>query len=394
MPTTYGWQSKRYLFGSARGAAGNQAVAAAVQEGLPSRLLGTASYFIGTAAGKGTVTVTSTTLTFSQSQDGVVDVNTRVTVGDNTYKVTVKTSNTVYQIAGGVSATDQMFAYSNDRVRLIAKIGDATPGAPSTSEIVLLDDGAIGTPVNRLNEELQLSNFVGSLPGLTGYDNWYLSFRTEIITDFLDPTPESPDWPFVENQEVVLYLYRDLLTQSFTMRSEPIDTNLTRAGVRRTTVAPEYLPLSNVQTVFYFANTGSTRLRAATVVSDRAGRIRVPLPAGSYDIVFYGGGILESEWIQNYPVGAGTTLTPWRGNSTTGVAQAAEYNVVRAQFSTLYWPGYMVAEDFSPERAAYRDESAETNSYGNDYAIQLFGRVFAGQSWIDFVGMAIDPSPE
>lgn len=319
MPTTYGWQSKRYLFGANR----TGDVATSVQTGLPGRMLATAAYYPG--------------------------------IGD--------------------------------RVRIYAKLG-------GTSELLLLDHTGGSEPVvNRLDDELALSSFPNVLP-LPPVSNWYLSFRVEIQTDFRDPTPESPDWPFVANETVTLYLYRDLVSQSTAIRTDPADTTVTRGGQVVTVPDPQFMPLARVQTVFYFADDPVLRLRAATVMSDNAGRVQVPLPAGTYNVEFRGGNILPSEDLQGFVVGAGTNLSPWRGASVAGISQAAEFSQIKSQFSTLYWPGYMVAEDFSPERAQFRNEAAETNTYGNDYAMQLFGRVFAGKSYVEFVGIALDPPPE
>lgn len=316
MPT-YGWQSKRYLFG--QNLTGE--VDDAVQSGFPSRLLGMTSYFLG----------------------------------------------------------------GTDRIKLVARFG-------GSAELTLLDHTNGSPPsVYLLDQEVDLLPIANLMPADPA--TWYLSFRLELETDYRDPTPESPDWPFVANSDVSFYLYRDLLTQSVEIRQDPIDTNRDRGGNLLTTTVPEYLPIKQVQAVFYFAG-GGEKLRVATAISDSTGLIRTALPAGTYDVEFYGGGILQSEWLYGYTVGAGDTLTPWLGRSTAGISQAAEFSAIRTAFSTLYWPGYIVAEDFAPERAAYRDEAAETNAYGNNYAIQRFGRVFAGRSYVEFVGLAVDPPPK
>lgn len=382
MPT-YGWQSKRYLFGSNR--AGD--VATNVQDGLPARLLGVMSHYIGTGdtvkliarlggpsspAGLGTVTVAATTLTFTPpasppegfSFDNYLAVGYTVVVGANRYVLVSRTSATQWVIEGGQTASNQSWSY--------------------VPEVVLYWATSSAIKINRLGEEIDLTLFPNSRPSIIG--DWYLSFRLEITTDYLDPSPESPDWPFVNNTNVTLYLYRNLRTQRFEMHTDPVNPN-------SDTGTPEYLPLNQVQTVFFFGNT-PLRFRAATVVSDNNGKIELALPTGDYNIEFHGGGIVQSDWVEGFTVGAGDYLTPWKGTSTSGVSQAAEFNSIKNEFSTLYWPGYVVAEDFSPERAQYRDENAEVNTYGNNYAWQLFGRVFAGKSFVDFVGIAVDPPPE
>lgn len=271
-----------------------------------------------------------------------------------------------------------------DDLKIIADFG-------GTSELVLLDTAA--TPkVDLLNEEIDLTDTPALLPTVDP-SSWHVSFRVEITTDARDPSPVSPEWPFVNNSEVTLYLYRNLFTQAIEVRTDPVDTNATRGNIPRTAAEPQYMPLTHVQTVFYFANS-PVKLRAATVVSDKVGCVKTALPAGQYDIEFYGAGILSSEYLLGYTVGAGDTLTPWKASSTTGIAQAAEFNSIKNEFSSLYWPGYVITEDFSPERAHLRDEAWKVNAYGNDLALQLFGRVFAGSTYVDFVGIAIDPPPE
>lgn len=388
MPT-YGWQSKRYPFGLARNAVGSEQVALDVQAGLPSRMLGVMSKFIGTGdslklvarlgggsseVGPGTVTVTSTTLTFTApasppvgfSFDNYLAVGYTIVVGANRYILLSRTSATVWTIEGGQAASNQSWTY--------------------VPEVVLYYGTSTTDKINRLSEELNLTSFPSLRPAPLDEEDWYLSFRVEIDTEFKDPSPESPDWPFVNNTNLTLYLYRNLRTQKFELRSEPVLPT-------SDTGTPEYMPLKQVQTVFYFAGT-PLRFRAATVVSDRDGKIELGLPTGDYNIELYGAGLQQSDWIEGYTVGAGEYLSPWNGQSTTGITQAAEFNAIKAEFSTLYWPGYVVAEDFSPERAEYRDEDAEVNTYGGGYAWQLFGRVFAGRSYVDFVGIAVDPSPE
>lgn len=64
-------------------------------------------------AGAGTVTVASTSLTFSGSQDGVLNVGDTVTVGANPYTISARTSGTVWVISGGQTATTQPWTYVN-----------------------------------------------------------------------------------------------------------------------------------------------------------------------------------------------------------------------------------------------------------------------------------------
>lgn len=284
-------------------------------------------------------------------------------------------------------AKGSYFVGTGDRVRIIARFGGA-------EDIVLVDHtgGAEAPAVDRLNQELALTS--ANLP--TGGSPWYVSFRVEIHTARLAPSPESVDWPFVNSEPVSLYLYKNLLTQSNEIRLEPIESGVTRANVPIEGSGTVYRTLKRVQTVFYFKGM-NPRLRAATAVSDETGRVSVTLPPGQYEVECYGEGFLEAEWLtggQALSVGAGEYLTAWKGSNTTGVQASAEFNYLKTQFSTLYWPGYMIAEDFAPDRAAFRDEAAENNAANYDApAYQWFGRVFAGNSFVDFVGLAIDPPP-
>jgi hypothetical protein len=392
MSITYGWQSKRYEFGA--GYVGE--VADHIQPGIPSRLLGIANYrrfdveplevddpqpdhvriavqFGGALdeAGPGTVNVTPGKLTFSQAPDSLA-AGYLVTVGSGnsrkvyTLKQPVVGSTTEWEIVGGQAASSQPWTY--------------------TAEVALVDTAA---GIDRREEEISLLSF----PALLTEDEWYVRYRIEITTDTVNLSPNSPDWPFINSETVDLYFYRDLLTQSVLVRPEPLDTRLDRRGRPRTSSTPEFMPLAGVQVVFYFANT-PLRFRAYTAVTDNAGRITAKVPPAQYNIEFYGAGARQSEWLTNYTVGAGEHISPWKGSSSSRVSQAAEFGFLKAQFSTLYWPGYVVMEDFAPERQLLRDESDVNLSYVNNYAWHLFGRVFAGKSFVDYLGIAIDPPPE
>lgn len=92
-----------------------------------------------TFVGSGTVTVATTSLTFSASQDGVIDVGDTVTVGANSYTISARVSGTVWTISGGSAATDQAWSYTSLTKRgLVVKvpgatIQNATDGIASTS---------------------------------------------------------------------------------------------------------------------------------------------------------------------------------------------------------------------------------------------------------------------
>jgi hypothetical protein len=270
---------------------------------------------------------------------------------------------------------------TGEHIRIFVKLG-------GSGELKVLDTST--TPkVDLLDQEIDLLTSGSNL--LPASDlNWALSFRVEFDAAQRDPNPESPNSPFAPHSNVTLYLYRDLLTQNIVVRSDPMETDTTRSNIPVTSAQQRYVPLKHVQTVFYFSNQPS-KVRAATVVSNSVGRITASLPAGKYDIEMYGGGIIESDWPRGYPVGAANNLTPWQGSSTTSVTQAAEFNVLRSQFATLFWPGYVVMEDFTDERAQFRSESLAAPE---THALQLYGRALAGSSFVEFIGIAVDPSPE
>jgi len=396
MATTYGWQSKRYTFGAARDAVGAEDVAATVQAGIPSRLTVAASYYAGIGdtvrlvarlggqrTGIGTVSAAANgALTFSTAPTPALTYGQIVLIGGSAYPI-VSGSGTNYVSSRQVAAASTTSWSVVTELELLKHTGT---GVPATDEPAL----------TRLDEEIDLLQVASDL--IPGYEaDWYISFRVEITSDYLDPTPESVDWPFVRNEAVELYLYRNIITQQVEVRSDPVsDTELVASWRSPAQGDRKYLPLQGVQALFFFKDSNPP-LRAATVLSDTKGRVATSLPPATYNVRFMGSGINEEYFLVDdraLTVGTGSNLTPWRNASTPKVAQSAEFNCIKSQFGTLYWPGYVVAEDFTPERAPFRDESAETNAYGDNYAIQLFGRVFAGKSYVDYIGVAIDPPPE
>lgn len=396
MANTYGWQSKRYTFGAAREAVGAEEVAATVQAGVPSRLTVAASYYAGVGdtvrlvarlggqkTGTGTVAAAANgTLTFSVAPSPALAYGQVVLIGGNAYPI-LSGSGTSYVSSRKVAAASTGTWSVVTELELLKHTGT---GVPATDEPTL----------TRLDEEIDLLQVVADLLPSNEAD-WYISFRVEITTEYLDPTPESVDWPFVRNEAVKLYLYRNVVTQQVEVRTDPIsDTELITSWRSPAQGDRRYLPLQGVQALFFFKDSNPP-LRAATILSDAKGQVAAMLPPATYNVRFFGGGIGAEHFLiddQALTVGTGSSLTPWLNASTPRVAQSAEFNHLKTQFSTLYWPGYVIAEDFTPERAVLRDEAAETNAYGDNYAIQLFGRVFAGKSYVDYIGVAIDPPPE
>lgn len=396
MATTYGWQSKRYPFGAARDAEGAEEVAATVQAGIPSRLTVAGSYYAGIGdtvrlvarfggqkTGTGTVSAAANgTLTFSQAPNPALTYGQVVLIGEGAYPI-LSGSGTSYVSSRKVAAASTGTWSVVTELELLKHTGT---GVEATDEPTL----------TRLDDEIDLLQVAEDLIPADETD-WYVSFRVEITSEYLDPTPESVDWPFVRNEAVELYLYRNMVTQQVEVRFDPIsDTELVASWRVPTQGNRKYLPLQGVQAVFFFKDSNPP-LRAATVLSDAKGRVATSIPPATYNVRFIGSGIGEEHFLvddQALTVGTGSNLTPWRNASTPRVAQSAEFTFLKSQFGTLYWPGYVIAEDFTPERAEFRDEAAETNAYGENYAIQLFGRVFAGKSYVDYIGIAIDPPPE
>lgn len=409
MPT-YGWQSKRYTFGAARDEEASAPVVAAVQPGLPSRLIATASYYIGygdtlrIVARFGGVrpgndpAATGTPVTVAVTSLGVMTFS-----ATQSFKFghVILINNVAYPIRSGSGTTYQTSKKNAAKT--------ATAAWSVISEVVLFEQQKLPLPeepsappledppgINLFEEELDLAEIGTSLLP-DAEEDWYVSFRIEITSEYRDPTPESVDWPFVNNEPVELYLYRNLQTQIPEIRFEETDVSAWRSNqVTRVTATPTYMPLVGVQAIFYFKDV-QPAVRAATITSDSTGLVKTSLPPAQYDVHFYGQGFTHNEWLVDdnaLTVGVGASLTPWRGNATSGVSQAAEFNAIKSQFATLYWPGYVIAEDFAPARNVYRDEEAEVNAYGESYALQLFGRVFAGKSYVDYFGLAIDPPPE
>ena len=89
-------------------------------------------------AGTGTVTVAASSLTFSVSQDGVLNVGDTVTVGVNTHTITGRTSGTLWVITGGVVATSQPFTYVNPLNRVVTVKVPSRPIQSGTDGVAVL----------------------------------------------------------------------------------------------------------------------------------------------------------------------------------------------------------------------------------------------------------------
>lgn len=237
------------------------------------------------------------------------------------------------------------------------------------SDLVVLDTSA---STNSLNTEIDdLSAYLPLSGGTPDPSAWGIQFT---ITLSVDPTT-MPD--FEPTELFTAWTYIEKATGRPVFRFEPF-------GVAD---AALYQPVGGVQVQFYARDTNQ---RVGLGVSDSGGEMQVLVPAGTYDVRLYGYGFSEQDWLtgsNGVTVGTSTNAGPF-GSTTSDVAKTAEFSQIKTLFSSLHWPGYMVPEDFTDTRASDRDDPAGTTP-----ANQHFGRVYAGRSWVEYVGIAVDPSP-
>lgn len=269
-------------------------------------------------------------------------------------------------IAGTVypgNDTESAALTSPEHVKLTINFGAAG------SDLVVLDTSA-GT--NELNTEIDdITPYLPTTGGNPDPSAWGLQFT---ITLTVDPTT-SPD--FEPTELFTAWTYLEKSTGTPVVRFEPF-------GVADASL---YQPIGGVQAQFYARGTDQ---RVGLGVSDSGGELQVLVPAGTYDMRLYGYGFSEQDWLtgsNGVTVGTSTNSGPF-GSTTSDVAKNAEFSQIKTLFSSLHWPGYMVPEDFTDSRASDRDDPGGTTP-----AAQNFGRVYAGLSWVEYVGIAIDPSP-
>lgn len=246
----------------------------------------------------------------------------------------------------------------DEHVKLVVNFGKAG------TDYVVLDTQ---NNIDLLNQEL--TDLGGYLPSANPASTWSIQFT---VTFKVDSTTKSD---YMATELFQGYPSRNRTTHypEFHLSPMPLET---------------HEPLMGVQAVFIPRGADFT---LATAVSDVYGRLTCYLPPGSYDVQLHGSGFQTTDWLTGgmaVTLGAGSSLAPF-GRGTVDVVKAGEFNYLKSLFSSLGWPGYMVAEDFTDARKGYRvdNPSADTAAYQN------FGRIYRGLSWMEYFGIVTDPNP-
>lgn len=240
---------------------------------------------------------------------------------------------------------------------------------------ITVNFGRVGVDYTLLDTSTGTDNLNKELDDLSGYlpdsASWMIQFT---VTFTVDPTT-TPD--FVPTEQFNAWTYVNKTTRQPVFRLAPFGVNEIAA----------YQPVGGIQA--QFVARGSNE-RVATGVSDRGGELTVMLPAGTYDVQLSGWGFTQADWLtgaNGISIGTGANAAAF-GRTTTDVSKQAEFNTLKSLFANLHWPGYLVPEDFTDARASDRDDPAGTTP-----ATQHFGRIYAGRSFVEYFGIATDPSP-
>lgn len=276
----------------------------------------------------------------------------------------------------------------------------------------------VGTNINLLDTEILLG--ANSPPSLAG---WQTIIKASITAD------EYTDSEFSATETVELYCYKNFRTrQSEVFTTQQPNTRIYRpdpsVSISRPVVpdftnfasdikrrsnqnfddfrverppedagsTDQFGPLSGVQAQFFSKDSDLVFL---TIVSDVNGKLSGKIPPGSYDVKLHGGGFTENQWLvgaKSLAVGLSDNSTKF-GEGTNDISQAAEFGQVKSYFSAMKWIGFMIVEDFTKSRAKFRNEAADTTESYLNHATYNFGRIYRGKSYIEFIGVGLDPSP-
>lgn len=218
----------------------------------------------------------------------------------------------------------------------------------------------------------------------------------EGLTDYLPLSGGVPD-PFGWSVQLTVTIFADEKTKSDYAMTETFigycyrDDTTNRMEFRRDRVPPnvKYTPVSGVQVGFY---SKGTNLMLGHDISDVRGRVEVVVPVGSYDVQFRGNGYTRNDWLTGdraLAIGQSSTNTPF-GVTNTTIAKAAEFGTIKTAVANYRWPGYLIPEDFTDDRKSYKANLSSSEKPVDHY----FGRIYKGLSWVEYVGIAVDPSPK
>lgn len=225
-----------------------------------------------------------------------------------------------------------------------------------------------------LKTEMVIENLTDYLPLSGGVPNpfgWHVQLTVTIYAD--ERTPSR----YAVTETFVAYCYRDETTRQIEFRRDRVPPNI------------RYTPIGGVQVGFYAKD---TPLQLGHDISSPTGRVEVKLPVGSYDVKMFGGGYSQRDWLTGtraIAVGQSSTSTPF-GTTYTTLAKAAEFGIIKTAIANYRWPGYLIPEDFTDERKAF---TANLNS-GERPVDHYFGRIYKGLSFVEYVGIAVDPRPK
>lgn len=253
--------------------------------------------------------------------------------------------------------------------------------------------------INLLDQELPLSGFAPASLG---------AWQTIIKVSIKCSTSSTTSYATTEDVKVYVAKNRSSGIPSLSKTPIPLVTpgrlsggvptgNLAAFRFPPDPTQSNYVPLQGIQVQFFAKGTNHNLL---TAVSDVNGTAGGKLPPGSYEVRPYGPGFTQNDWLtgnNSLAVGMSTTFSPFANDVTatsSDVNAAADFSYVKNMFASFKWVGYMIVEDFTSSRAAFRSDIADATDVFSALAFENFGRVYRGQSWVEFVAVGLDPAPQ
>ena len=285
-----------------------------------------------------------------------------------------------------------------ERLVIKATLGLTTGGA--YQYLTLLDAtntaGTVTYATNLLDQEVDFSPVAP-----VAVANWATVLKIEFYVDPVTTPPYARTEPFQ------LYVYRNQLTgQNQSFVGNPPSTGAGTGGVSGATAAQmailqqagltqQYLPLAGVQARFYAKGSGQL-IDVGT--SDMQGRIAMQLPPGSYDIILQGHRFQPNDSLTGTrAVTVGVSDNVSRFGVTAATVSDTEFASIKDRMASLRWVGYIVPEDFTVSRAAFWNPATDPSYAGTDQRLYTnladirFGRLFRGNSWVEYIGLGTDP---
>jgi hypothetical protein len=248
-----------------------------------------------------------------------------------------------------------------------------------------------------LDKEISVTDIAPSVKA-----DWVLAVKAEIHADSTTPPP------FGFTEPLRLYTYRNNalgINQVFLNNPPPhpestVGAILSGASQRAHNLQSLNHMLTPLNGVQVQLKAKGTPVVFRTVVTNAQGFVETTLPPGSYDVFFTGQGFRPNDALigtKAVTVGVSDTVTRFAGDLNT-VASNAEFAVIKDRMASTRWIGYMVPEDFTESRRAYWNPAVDTAYTGTDtrlytnFADLYFGRLFRGNSFIEYIGIGTDPA--